>query len=292
MIDFTTAQPLEEAIKSLGKRSPIGALLSSAEWERLPIEIRERAFFSARVESERFLADAQRRIMQRVRLERDAIEQGGRVMERGRFIEEMQDLLEEMGYVPDPDKVGTTQDLSSAGRLGLIWKMQLDQAHGHASWKAGMDPDILDAVPAQELIRGMQREEERDWPEIWEANGGHFFGEPSADYPAAEGRMIALKTDPIWTAISQFGTPWPPFRWGSGMVLRNVRRKEAVELGLIRGDETFKPLTTPFNHGLKASIKGMPQASLERLRSEFGERVLIDEAEGIIEWLFGGKEAA
>jgi hypothetical protein len=37
--------------------------------------------------------------------------------------------------------------------------------------------------------------------------GGQIFG----------GRMIALKSDPIWTAISAFGTPYPPFDYNSGM---------------------------------------------------------------------------
>jgi hypothetical protein len=291
MIDFITPVPLEEAVSSLGSKTRIGALLSSAEWQGLPAELRDRAFFSAWVESERILAEAQRRIMQRVQMERDAIEAGGRVMERGRFIEEMQDLLESMGYEPDPDKAGSLQDLSSAGRLGLIWQMQLDQAHGHAKWKTGMDPDILNAVPAQELVRGMQRLERREWPDIWRAAGGEFFGAPSKDYPRAEGRMIALKTDPIWTEISRFGTPWAPFDWGSGMVLKNIRRREAVELGLIHGEEDFQPLQTPFNSGLKASIKGFPQSAIERLQSRFGDRVLVDSVNGLIEWLTG-KEGA
>jgi hypothetical protein len=292
MINLLTGQPLQEAVDSLGRKSPIGALLSSQQWAGLPVELRDRAFFSAWVENERILAEAQRRIMQRVQMERDSIEQGGRVMERTRFISEMQDLLEGMGYQPDPEKEGTLQDLSSAGRLGLIWQMQLDQAHGHATWKTGMDPDILQAFPAQELIRGMERMERRDWPRIWAEHGGHFFGEPGPDYPLAEGRMIALKTDEIWTAISEFGTPWSPFAWGSGMVLRNVRRKEAVELGLIRGDETFEPNTVPFNSGLKASIRDFPKSSIQRLQDRFGDRVLVDAANGLIEWLTGGKAAA
>ena len=291
MIDFSTDRPLQDAVDSLGKRTPLGLLLSSEQFAQLPVELRDRAIFSAMVESERILAEIQRRLMQRVKLERDRIESGGRVMERGRFIEEMQDLLGSLGYQPDPEKRGGLQDLSSAPRLALIWEMQLAQAHGHARWKTGMDPDILDAVPAQELVRDMQREHERDWPEIWERNGGRFFGDPGPDYPRAEGRMIALKTDPIWTQISRFGVPWPPFDWGSGMGLRNVRHAEAVELGLIRGDETFTPLDVPFNQGLQASIKGLPQAGLERLQERFGDRVLIDMAGGFIRWITG-KEGA
>lgn len=311
MISYVTGQPLKEAVDSLGRKSPLGIALSSAQWETLPVEIRDRAFFSAQVESERILAEAQRRIMQRVKLERDRIEDGGRVMERTRFIEEMGDLLEELGYQPDPEKKGTLQDLSSAGRLGLIWKMQLDQAHGHAAWKTGMDADILEAFPAQELVRDMDRMERRDWPQLWRDAEGVFYGEPGVDYPSAPGRMIALKTDPIWTAISRFGTPWPPYDWGSGMGLRDVPRDEAVALGLLddadpmipqldplrpnrewstavqaRGTARAEALQQPFNAGMEASAKGLPEASLRRIEAAFPGRVLIDAAAGVIRWLF------
>lgn len=310
MISYVTAQPLKEAVDSLGRKSPLGVALSSAQWGELPVEIRDRAFFSAQVESERFLAEAQRRIMQRVKLERDKIEAGGRVMERTRFVEEMGDLLEQMGYQADPEKKGTLQDLSSAGRLGLIWQMQLDQAHGHAAWKTGMDADILEAFPAQELVRDMDRVERRDWPRLWLDEGGVFYGEAGGDYPLAPGRMIALKTDPIWTAISEFGTPWPPFAWGSGMGLRDVPRSEAVLLGLIdpqdpmipqvdplrtnrewgpavqaRGTARAEALQQPFTAGMQASAKGLPEESLRRIEAAFPGRVVIDAAAGVIRWL-------
>jgi hypothetical protein len=285
MIDLTTATPLFEAVDSLGKKSPLGIALSSDAWATLPVEIRDRAFFSAHVESERILAEAQRRILQRVKLERDRIEAGGRVMERGRFIEEMQDLLESLGYQPDPEKEGTLQDLSSAGRLGLIWQMQLDQAHGHAAWKAGMDQPVLDAFPAQELVRDFDKIERRDWPRIWAENDGVFYGEPGPDYPGAPGRMIALKTDPIWTQISRFGTPWPPFDWGSGMGLRDIRRGEAERLGLLDPEDPMIPQTTPFTAGLQASAAGLPPAALDRLQERFGARLVIDAAAGVLRWL-------
>lgn len=293
MISFVTEQPLQESVDALGRKSPLGALLSSAQWGQLPIEIRERAFFSAWLENERLLGEMQRRLIQRVALERDRIEAGGRLMDRGRFIEEMQGLLDAAGYVADPEKEGTLQELASAGRLGLIWQMNLDQAHGHASWKAGMDPDVLDAFPAQELIRDMERMDRRPWPRIWlDANGVFYYERGSnPDYPEAPGRMIALKTDPIWTAISEFGTPWPPFAWGSGMGLRDIGRAEAVRLGLIDEEDEMIPQTVPFTSGLKASVKGLPERGLSRILDRFGDRVRVDGEAGTIEWL-SGKEAA
>ena len=56
----------------------------------------------------------------------------------------------------------------------------------------------------------------------WEAAGGQF----------TNGRMAALKTDPIRAAISRFGDPFPPFDYGSDMGLRDIDREEAEALGL------------------------------------------------------------
>ena len=45
--------------------------------------------------------------------------------------------------------------------------------------------------------------------------------------------MIALKGDPIWTHISAFHLPFPPFDIDSGMDVDGVPREEAEKLGLI-----------------------------------------------------------
>lgn len=280
MIDFTVAQPLQEAVDSLGKRTPLGSLLSSAEWERVPREIKKASFWAARVTDEQILAEMQQRILRGVAQQRDAIEQGGRLMDRGRFVLEMQDVLRRAGYQPDPEKRGTLQDLSSSRRLSLIWEMQLAMARGHAADKARKSEVALKRAPAQELIRGMEREHERPWPRIWREAGGTFYGKPgdNPDYPDAPGRMIALVTDPIWRAISRFDLPFPPFDWGSGMVLKSVRRREALELGVIKTDAPAQavPPPMPFGSGMRMSVAGMGEDHLERLRSDLGDAVRFD----------------
>lgn len=57
-MQFVKPMPFAEAIDKLGAQSPIGAALSSSEWSDLPVELRENAFFSANVESVRFLQSA------------------------------------------------------------------------------------------------------------------------------------------------------------------------------------------------------------------------------------------
>lgn len=276
MIDFTTSRPLQEAVDSISKRTPLGTALNSAELERLPLEIRDAAFFSARVENEKILAEAQKRITQRVNLERSKLADGkeGVTMDRRRFIDEMRDELRKIGYRPDPEKAGGLQDLSSTGRLGLIWSMNLAQAQGAAGWKTSMSETALRVEPAMEFIRVEARLERRDWPAIWKAHGGKFYPGPS-EYP--EGRMIALKTDPIWRKINRFGVPWRPYDWGSGYGTRGVGRREALKLGVIKeGDPPQKAEIIPFTAGLQKSGKGISEPSRERLRSDFGDAIRFD----------------
>jgi hypothetical protein len=272
MIDFTNPAPLPTAVENISSRTPIGCALSSEEWSIVPAELRMRAMFSARVEEVRYLVSMQDKIEQRVRLARES----GVTMDRSRFIAEMQEDLRAFGYEPDPRKRGSMQDLSSAGRLGLIYEMNLAMAEGYSAWKMGMDKDILDAAPARELIRLANRKDKRPWPAIWSANGGNFYGEPTADFPDAPGRMIALATDDIWVRISEFGTPWPPFRWGSGVGTRNVRRREAEKLGLLDAKTKVKPLDTPFNESARASLKDIPEPRRQVLAEEFQGEVEIE----------------
>jgi hypothetical protein len=276
VIDFMTARPLKEAVDSISRRTPMGTALNSAELERLPLEIRDAAFFSAQVQNERILAEAQKRITQRVNLERSKLADGkpGVTMDRRRFIDEMRVELGKLGYRPDAKKVGTIQDLSSSGRLGLIWDMNLAQAEGAAGWKTSMSETALRVEPAMEFIRVENRIDRRIWPVVWAANGGKFYPGPS-EYP--EGRMLALKTDDIWRRINRFGVPWRPFDWGSGMGTRGVGRREALKLGVIKeGDPPQKPENLPLTAGLQASVKGLPEASRERLRSEMGDSIRFD----------------
>lgn len=294
MIDFTTPTPLRDAIAQLSARTPLGSAMKSKQWERTALEIRDAAFFSATVEDERILANMQAKIMQRLKLARSA-DAAEVTMDRSRFIAEMQDELKVAGYKPEPKKRGTIEDVSSAGRLGLIWDMQLAMAQGYAQWQAGMDADILEAFPVRELVRDERRVEPRDWPMIWAKNGGKFYGKPGTDYPDAPGRMMALASDPIWAKISRFGKPWPPFDWGSGMGLRKIRAREAAAMGLVppvkppedpkpkpepepaKPAEAVKPLDVSLSKGMKASLKGIPEAGRERLRSTFGDAVEMTE---------------
>lgn len=273
MVSFSIAQPLPQAIAQLSGRTPLGSALTSREWERVPAELRDRTMFSSTVENERLLQEMKDRLAQRLALAKPA---DGAHMDRGLFIEQMRQELATAGYKRGDAPQGSLRDLKSSRRLGLIFDMNVSQAAGYARWKMDMTPEGLANEPCYELIRIKARLEIRDWPLVWAEHGGQFHGEPGPAYPRAKGRMIALKTDPIWRFISRFGTPWPPFDWGSGMGLMGIDREEAQALGLLDADTELVPLAIPFNAGLRCSIHGLNEASRETLRSTFGDAMRID----------------
>ena len=107
------------------------------------------------------------------------------------------------------------KDHTTQKRLDLILQQNVRAARGYARRREGMDPDTLDLWPAQELVRVYGRKVPRDWKARFVESGGNLVS----------GRMIALKTSPVWMSLSRFGVPWPPFDFGSGMGVRDISRK-------------------------------------------------------------------
>lgn len=269
------------AVAKVLAKTPVGSPLKAADWMRVPIGLRDRAVFSARVENMRFLDkvgnDVRTVIENRRRLLADGTE--GAYQTRERFIQELQQIAKDEGLTPeDPALRGGLQDPTSERRLKLIWDMQTRQAQEFAKFKMDQDPDVLDAYPAQEFTRIESRKVERDdWSERWErAGGGTFDGD----------RMIALKTSPVWAKLSRFGTPWPPFDYGSGMGLIDVSRSEAEELGLIKVNERVEPIDADINDKLEASVTDLSDRMQTALQTIFGDQVSI--TNGVAKWLGAG----
>ena len=88
------------------------------------------------------------------------------------------------------------------------------------------------------------------------------FAEAIAD---ETGRMVAMKNDPIWTAISDFGLPYPPFKYNSGMGVIDVSYSEAVDLGVMDKDDDPLPpskLSPDFERILMLTLGEINPASL------------------------------
>jgi hypothetical protein len=213
-------------------RIPLPTTASSAELARLPAAIRQQALFSARLN----LADPLAQIGADIK----GILDGKKSLSESR--RDIRAALSSAGYQPPVREdgkslAGTLQDHTSRRRLDLILGQNVRAARGYGHRAASMDPDVLDMFPAQELVRVMARRVPRaTWRERWRGAGGRLY----------EGRMIALKTDSVWTALSRFGLPYPPFDFGSGMGVVDIARAEAVRLGLMADDQQLEPDPVPF----------------------------------------------
>lgn len=259
-------RPFAAAVAKLDSKSPVASALKSAEWEQVPLALRERAFFSAQVTNAETVAKLQGALAEALKLEGDTF------MDPSKFVAVMREHLG-----AEPGDTGELTDLASRRRLELIYRQNIESAQEYGRWQAGNDPYLLDAFPAQELIRVESREVERDWAKRWADAGGREVG----------GRMVALKNDPVWAKLSRFGTPWPPFDFNSGMGVEDIDRAEAEALGLIAaGDPAPTSPEVGFNKELEASVDGLsPDLAEALMQSMGGAAKLID---GVIRWI-GGK---
>ena len=289
---MTFDDPIEfkEATQYQAVKELLPTVLSSKELMRLPVSIRERSFFAAKVMDARFLqkgANLCDDILNPHSVTRadgtSAIE--GMSMSKARaLLKEYQDSI---GYTAPEGKAGTIEDLSSDARLNLIVKMNVGFAQGYGQWKQGQSPAVLDEFPCQELYRREDRIEPRDWPARWEEAGGEFYGD-GGDYGP---RMIARKDDPIWEDISAFGIPYPPFDFNSGMDVMDVSRDEAIELGVITEDEDGPdPEDRDFNDDLETSVEDLEDALRKPLVESIGEAKSEITQEGILHFLEGEME--
>lgn len=260
-------EPLEEAVKRMDRKSPVAQALSHEEWAEVPLALRERAFWSANFARADMLQVMHDMIGERLSLERrESVPGRGEVLvSRDNFIVEMRERLRTSGYLPPAGKEGSLQDMTSTGRLGLIYDFNTQQAQEFARWKAGQDEGALDAFPAQELFRAEDRVVPRDWLARWAEAGGKLH----------DGRMIARKDDPIWMAISAFGTPFPPFDFNSGMDLRDIDRREAEELGVIAPGDEVTPPQVGFNDALEKSVEGYAPEIRKALLSNLGPSAVV-----------------
>ncbi len=266
-MQFIKPIPFTDAIDKLGRKSIIGSSLNSEQWSRVPLALRERAFFSATIESTRFLQRARDSIGDFLSAAREEITlpDGSKTTaiktgSRADFVKQTQDFAYAEGMGPiDPKHVGTIRDIRTEKRLGLIFDTQVRQAQDYGWWKQGQDPAVLDAYPAQRFIREREVKQERDY---------HRFHE----------NEVQLKSDlGFWKALNRdFGVPWGPWGWGCGHDVEDVDREEAERLGLIAPGERAKPVEQEFNDELEASVRGLDDDMRRSLADAFGDQIQID----------------
>ena len=254
------------------QKALVGSPMNSAQWARIQAGLRDRAFFSARVEDVRRLAAARTATAEHAA--------GAKSLSETR--RDIRDALAATGYVRPEGGEGTITDLMTQRRLDLIIKTNVQQARGWKQYMEGTTPGALAAFPAQRLIRVRQRRMPRDWASRW-----RMAGEATGWEGASREEMTALKTSPIWRKLSRFGNPFPPFDFNSGMELEDVGKRRTVELGLANREElnemVKKAAEAPvpdFNANLATKVT--PDEG-EMLRERFGDQV--DISDGMAKWV-------
>ena len=236
--------PDRAAVEKFEARRATPSSMTSAEWARVAPAIREKCFFSARVNDAETLGKMRELIGKAVDTAKRNPNEA--LVSQEKFISEMKSYLRGRGYAVD----GTAlTDIASRRRLSLIYKMNYDEAREYAKYTRGQDSDALYMFPAQEFLRVEPRRVPRtDWQTRWRAAGGKLYG----------GRMVALKSSDVWKNLSRFDRPYPPFDFGSGMGVEDIDRDEAIELGLLPKDEPVDEIPD-FDDALETEV------SLERI---------------------------
>lgn len=242
------------------RKNLITSGLSSAEWNALSAAIRDRAFFSSRIESVRFLEMCRTRIAE---LLDNAKNKDGAVTSRAQVVSDIMRAARTTGIANGTESL---TDPGSSVRANLIVDTNAAMASGYATAVQANSYGARLAFPAQELVRVESRKVPRNWHQKWRAKGGKLY----------HGRMIALKEDPIWSAISYFGNPYPPFDFNSGMGLDDVSFEDAVSLGVI--ENNYKPPEKSplknFNESLEADLKFKTNRKLfDDLHRIFGDQI-------------------
>lgn len=266
-VSLANPVPLADAVSRMNAKTPIAQAMTSAEWSDVPLALRERSFWTARFAKADVLQIMHDKIQTALELGSEELDNGKtRLVSRSSFVRDLRKALSDSGYIPEPGREGTLRDHRSRGRLGLIYDFNTSQAQEFARWKSGQAEGALDAFPCQELYREEGRQVPRDWRARWSAAGGEFFS----------GRMIARKDSPIWSRISRFGTPFPPYDFGSGMGIQDVSREEAISLGVLQPDDQLEIPEVGFNENVEASLSRFSPEIRADLLASLGASAEVD----------------
>lgn len=245
---FDLPIPFAEAISKMVSRRIIPSAASSRIWAEVEVALRERAFFSSRVESARLLQSMRDYMEDFLAVNR--LPNGGLVASgRAEFVADMREIAiseglgridPETGEITSEIRDSDLQDIRSIRRLELVFDTQIESAQEYGYWQQGQDPDILYTFPAQRFIRIR--------PVI----------APRSYHQAALGEIRRKDDLNFWVSLNRdFGVPWGPWGFGSGCGVEDVDRDEAIEVGAISANDDVRPVSLPFNDGLSAGVRDL-----------------------------------
>lgn len=215
--------------------------MSSADWDGVDPDIRERSYWTAR--------EGCYARVQGFRDRSQGIVDGN--LSEADALREVRAMLRATGYRPEPGTEGTIQDLNSDARQRLILDTNVAMVQGKA-YRDSMMGSI--AYPAQRLVRERYSRQPRDWDARWReaAAAVNYEG------VATDGSHIALLTSPIWRELSRFDLPYPPYDYNSGMGVDPVDYEEAQRHGITIPAATVDGMDNEsLNASLEASVARM-----------------------------------
>ena len=264
---------LQKALIASGNLKPGDKekLVDTAGWSKVQAGLRDRAFFSSQVTEAKILHAMRQNVAELV--------SGGKSPSEVR--RDLRAYLASIGYDAGENR-GTIKDLTTKARLDVMMKTNADQAKGYASHLRATTTGAILAFPAYELVRVERRKLPRDWGARWTAAAQKVGWEGVA----RNGAMIALKTSPIWAALSRFGNPFPPFDFNSGMGVRDVKKSVCREIGLLGPNEQPKIPEVPDFNGNLAERVPFDKGSREyaELKRKFGDQIQFNEEKREVQW--------
>lgn len=237
--ELTDPVPFDQALAFARDRVSLPTTLGHGALTTLRRELGQRALILARVSDARILSAVHRRVGE---LARGIQDRPGDYMDPATFRVEMQQILNLTGYQAESGREGTISDLRSTARLNLIVDTETELASARAQQAADLDPDISDAFPAWELYRARKPDGiERDWEDRWRTAASASGDDAALAALESTGRMMARKDSPIWSELGStdnfedaLDTDHPPFAFNSGMAVKNINRRTAMDAGLIQ----------------------------------------------------------
>lgn len=252
-------------VQALRKRASFGSSRNTQQWAAAPQALRDRLFFSATVSNATVLDKMKHFIaadLAGTRRSSPGAKEPERVFGREKFVAEMRKAL---GVPVRGEKdSGKLTDIRSSRRLRLIYDFQKERTKAEATAATENDADHRKQFPYREFVRAEPRREPREWVRLWKGYGGKL----------TQGRMIALRDDPIWRKLNRFGWDHAPWDFNSGMDTRWIARGQARRLGLplpendapakSRREVLSSPDGTPFD---EAAARKDPEGYFREYRS-------------------------
>lgn len=151
-------------------------------------------------------------------------------------------LVTESGYTAEAFGATTRspQDLLRYDRLRVFVYVNHHMRNEHGNYASGQDPAVLEAFPAQRLIRTQTGGPRIAWRDRWQQAGEASGFPPGDGWILNTKTMAAVKNHPIWDRLGDttifpdaLGNPFAPFRIDQVMGTEDIDHDAARRMGLL-----------------------------------------------------------